>query len=505
MDSSSDAALAPPAITGRPDLADRARLAVAWATGLQFFRDVVQFGLTLALVRLLSTEAYGQFGLLTTLLTFFTYYSFREFLNYTLQARDGEAVHEQDHFTAGAVVQTGIVLVVNGVAVAFRWLPDYAPVAPVLHVMSLLFLIDLPAEFRTRMLERALDWRTLRTLQGVGFLAGGLVSIGMALSGFGVWALVVPMLVAPLPFVYHLFVTERWRPTWAFEWDRFRPARRFGLTRMLTLTLIAVASVAESMTLTSALGFAVLGVFGRALGLAQLLCGRLATLLSIAIYPVLTRVPPASAAFRRAGSLYLRGVTWAVVPAAAIAALLADPMVRTLYGDKWLDVIPFVPWAMAGAAFAAMAQTAYTVLLANGQQRACVAADGWRMVGVLAALALALPGGPGRYLVALCGVHLVSFVVVSMSLWRGRALAEPALLEAVVPAAISATVAVGIVLGLERVLGITVRTVWVGAAMAPLFCLAYVAALRILFRTPLADVIGHLPRSQHVARALRLA
>jgi O-antigen/teichoic acid export membrane protein len=505
VERTSDATLAATALAGPPALGARAKLAVLWATGFQFFRDIVQFGLTLALVRLLPADAYGQFGLLTTLLSFFTYYSFREFLGHTLQARDGEDVPYQDHFTAGAVIQGGIVVAVNLVALAFRWLPDYAPVSLVLHVMSLLFVIDLPAEFRTRMLERELDWRRLRLLQGIGFAAGGAVSLGMALAGLGVWALIIPTLFVPLPFVYDLFVRARWRPTWEFHWDRYRAAWRFGLTRMLTLTFFATAALTESLTLTSALGYAVLGVFGRALGLAQLLCGRLSSLLALAIYPVLTRVPRASDAFRRAGALYLRGVAWAVIPAAAIATLLADPIVRLIYGEQWLAAIPFVPWAMAGAALAAIAQTAYTVLLANGQQRECVVADAWRMVGVIGALVIALPAGPSRYLVALCFVHLVSLAIVTVFLGRAGVLSRPAWLEAVAPALVSGGVALAAAFSVQAALTETASPgAWSVAVTAPVFALVYLATLRMLFRAPLAEFVTQLPQSRALARALRL-
>ena len=505
VERTSDATLAAPALAGPPALGARAKLAVLWATGFQFFRDIVQFGLTLALVRLLPADAYGQFGLLTTLLSFFTYYSFREFLGHTLQARDGERVPYQDHFTAGAVIQGVIVVAVNGVALAFRLLPVYAPVSLVLHVMSLLFVLDLPAEFRTRMLERDLDWRRLRMLQAIGFVVGGALSLGMALAGLGVWALIIPTLFVPLPFVYDLFVRARWRPTWEFQWDRYRAAWRFGLTRMLTLTFFATATLTESLTLTSALGFAVLGVFGRALGLAQLLSGRLSSLLALAIYPVLTRVPRASDAFRRAGALYLRGVAWSVIPAAAIATLLADPIVRIIYGEQWLAAIPFVPWAMAGAALAAIAQTAYTVLLANGQQRECVAADAWRMVGVIGALVVALPAGPDRYLAALCVVHLISLLIVTVSLWRAGALSQPAWLEALTPAVVAGAVAFVAAFGLQMAIARgSWPYPWSVAVTAPVFAVVYLATLRVLFRAPLAEFVNQLPQSRAVARALRL-
>lgn len=505
MDTTTDTLLPSPAAAGGTEFGRRAKSAIAWTTGLQFVRDVIQFGLMLVLVRLLPAEAYGQFGFLTTLLTFFTWYSFREFLNYTLQVRDGANVHYQDHFTAGAVVQTGLVVVVNVVAVAFRWFPDYAPVAPVLHVMSLLFVIDLPAEFRTRILERELDWRRLRSLQAVGFIAGAILSLGMALAGAGVWALILPTLLVPVPFIYDLFVRERWRPTWAFSWERFQPAWNFGIARLVTLSLMAVATLAENLTLASVLGFAALGIFGRALGLAQLLCGRLSSLLALAIYPVLTRVPRESPEFRRAGALYLRAIAWTVIPGAALASLLADPLVRILYGEAWVSAIPFVPWAMVGAAMAALAHSAYTVLLAAGHQRACVITDGWRMAGILTALVFALPSGPQTYLAALSGVHIGALIVTSVLLWRARAITESALFEALSPALVSSVVALvatsGARLAVPMVLPLAAETV----LMAVGFAAVYAAALRLVFPRALAEVVGELPQSARVSRVLRLA
>jgi O-antigen/teichoic acid export membrane protein len=54
------------------ELADKARRSVLWTTGFTVFQDILQFGLTLTLTRLLPPEAYGKFSFVTTLIGFFT-------------------------------------------------------------------------------------------------------------------------------------------------------------------------------------------------------------------------------------------------------------------------------------------------------------------------------------------------------------------------------------------------------------------------------------------------
>lgn len=447
----------------------------------------------MALVRLLPPEAYGQFGFVTTLLGFFTLYSFREFLGHTLQVRDGEPVHYQDHFTAGAVVQGVLFVLVNVIAIGLRWLPDYADASTVLHVMSVLFLLDLPAELRVKMLERDLAWRRLRTLQAIGFVSGGLASIGLALTGAGAYALLLPTMSMTVPFMYDLFVTERWKPTWAFSWDRFRPSWNFGWTRIATVSFVAAATLLESSWLTGALGFAVFGLYNRAVGLAQLVCGRVAGLLATSVYPVLTRLPAEGDSFRRASAMYLRSIGWTVVPLAALTALLADPIVHAIYGRTWTGAIVLVPLAVASVAIAALVQTTYTLLLAHGRQRACLVADAWRLAGTLLTLMFALPLGLRAFLAGGIATHAISLIVVFMFLVRARALDAGGIALALGPAMIATAPA----------LALAFVTPGGALAQAGAFAATYVAALRVLFAGPFAELVRYLPLSHHLNRWLR--
>jgi O-antigen/teichoic acid export membrane protein len=360
--------------------------------------------------------------------------------------------------------------------------------------MSVLFLLDLPAEFRVKMLERDLDWRRLRLLQAVGFVAGGVVSIGLALAGAGVLALLLPTLLVPLPFIFDLFVRAKFRPSWAFSWHRFQPAWRFGWARIATVSFVAVATLVEATWLASALGFALLGIFGRATGLAQLVCGRIAGLLALSIYPVLTRLTPDTDSFRRASAMYLRSIGWSVIPLAAMISLLAGPIIDVIYGRNWTGAIPLVPLAMGAAAIAALVQTTYTLLLAHGRQGQCLVADAWRLTGTLLALALWLPLGARAYLAALCGLHLVSLAMVAVFLWRGRGISARALAHAIVPPLACTALA------------------WIGAPLvagdsvvlqAIAFGLMYMASLRLLFASPFAELVNYLPQSARLNRWLR--
>ncbi len=207
-------------------LAQKARLSVAWTTGLNVLRDATQFGLMLVLVRLLPVEAYGQFGLINTIIGFMMVFSSREFIAHTLLVRDDREVNYQEQFTAGCFIQGTLFIAANIAAVVLRYFPTYAPVAPLLHVMSISFLLDLPSELRTKMLERSLDWRRLRTIEACGIVGSAALTLGLALAGANVYALLIPAFTIPAAFAFDLFVIARWRPTFGWHAGRYQRVAR---------------------------------------------------------------------------------------------------------------------------------------------------------------------------------------------------------------------------------------------------------------------------------------
>jgi O-antigen/teichoic acid export membrane protein len=500
-DVDSGAIPAPPAPV--PALSARARLAVLWETGFSAFRDLLQFGLTFTLARLLPAEVYGQFGFLTTTLTFLTLFSFREFLNFTLLVREDRDVAYQEHFSAGLLIQSIVFVIANLTAVGLRWSPKYAPVSPVLHVMSVLFLLDLPGELRVKMLERDLDWRRLRTLHGIGLLGNAVLSLVMAWMGFGVYALLVPTLFVSVPFAIDLFWGARFRPTFRFNWARYRAAWRFGWSRISAATFGQAAQMLESAQMVLAIGFAPLGIYTRAVSVASLACDRFTSLLTTSLYPVLAKVEPGSATYRKASGLLLQTVFWTTIPSAVVLSVIAHAVVRVLYGTQWFAAVPLLPFALVMNVTLAMSQTVYTLALASHGQRTCLVTDAWRLGGTAVALFVVLPYGASWYLASQTAVFVVSFVVLAGWLVHRRNLTVGSIGEAAVPAIVSTAIAWGVCQGVWRVAGLDVASIWLSALYGVLFTVIYVAVLRMAFGDRLRACLEYFPKRHHWHRVFR--
>jgi O-antigen/teichoic acid export membrane protein len=486
-------------------LGQKATSAVIWNAGFNIFRDLLQFAVMLVLVRLLAVEAYGQFSLVTSIIAFLGIFSFNSFIAHSLQVRADEEANFQQHFAAGAVLQVGMFIVTNLVALALRWIPKYEAVAPLVHVMSVTFLLEWPCELRRKMIERQFDWRTLRILHGIGLLANAALAITMAVMGAGVYALLVPGLIVTLPFIYDLFVRQRWRPTWEWSWRGYKSAWNFGVTRMGSGLTLNGRQLLESGVLSAVLGFAALGVLNRSMGLAQLFCYKLATQLIYAIYPVLTRVEGGVENAQRVGSLVLRAVAWTVLPTAVCFGVLAKPVVQTVYGEKWMGVVPLLPWAMGWGAAAAMAHACYMLLLSRQQTKKCFVADVLSFVGTAMSLWFVLPFGVVKYLAS--AVCVQGVIVGLLTFWlRGvHAISRRGIAEAFLPALLAGSIAaLGATALLRFVFVIEPDSFWRAVGWGAVFLAVYVAVLRFGFVDQLKALIHYFPARATVCRLLAL-
>jgi PST family polysaccharide transporter len=476
------------------------RSGVAWNAGFRIFRDVVQFGMTAILARLLAPEVYGQFALVTSITVLIGVLSFENLAQHILVARE-EDFSYQDHFTASVVVQGGLFLVTNAVALSARSIRGYEEVAVPLHFMSLTFLLNGPSTLRTMMLQRRMDWRRQRLLEAVSLVLMSAAVLGMAFGGAGVLALLVPGMIKDLVFWWDLFVAERWRPAWTYDAKRYREAIAFSLARVGSGVFSHLRGVVENGFLSERLGFGMLGIFNRANALPQAATVKPTTLLVQTVFPVFGRIQGEAERVRKLSGMLLLSVAWAAIPVGIACALAARPGILLFYGGQWLDAIPLVPWALAACLAIVVRQVVYSVLLSGGRERVCAVLDGATLAGTVACLLWLLPLGLTEFLAGSAAVQVAAtLAALPVAVGDGRldrADVRAAILPPLCAAAIGLGVAIPVASAAEG-MGAT------GAALlaAAVFLAVHAAATRVLFPGDLERLLRLSPKSEI---ALRLA
>ncbi len=487
-------------------LSSVARSAVVWNVGFNIFRDVLQFATMLALVRLLPPASYGEFALVSSITTFIAFVTFPNFIAYALQVKSDADVHFQDHFTAGIFIQTFAFILVNGLALGLRYYPSYEGIAPYIHVMSINLIFSLPYDLRRTMLVRQYKWKRFTVLNAYGIFAGSAGGLVLAFNGGGTYSLLIPGLLMQLPVIYDLFLVEKWRPTLTWEWKNYRSAFNFGLTRIGSGVVVGGRTIVETASLSVILGFSGLGIYNRAIGLAQMFCARFSALLLEAIYPVLTRVSDEAGNTRRVGDLVIRLVAWVSVPIAVTLGTLAPQVVSVIYGNQWSMVAKILPWALSASVSTSLIGAGNSLLLSRQKPKLCLAIDIFLLCGVIFALLTANMSDALFYLMTINIIQLIILSVVAYLLYQQGVLSLRGIFDAAVAPALAsalawlcatqippAPVAAQIVIG---------RVIFESILWGAVFAVIYVAVLRTVFSGSMKRLVEHFPMRGIIFRVL---
>lgn len=483
-------------------LRESARQAIVWSAGLTVARDVLQFVQMLVLARLLDPTTYGLAALTATFVGFIGIAAFQHIIPHVLQVPEDQ-VNYSEHFTAGLFVNGCLFVLSNLVAAGLRLSEQYAPVAPLLHLASVSFLIAVPADLRLKMLEREHAWRRIRNVQFIALLVSISSGISMALMDAGVYSLIVPGILSTSVIAADLLVVKRWRPTWGWDPESYAGTMKFGANRVASNALNGGRGLLQNTLITAQGQFATLGAFVRADAMAGLFCTRIGQQTTSALYPIITRTLPGSGKFQQITALALRAVAWTVIPIAAFASLEATPIVRTLYGHMWEASIPLVPWTMAAAVATSIGATAYSFLLANDQARQCLRSDTVAFVLAACTMLVVIPQGLGAYVMAAACVQAFVAAVLVCLLLTTQGIRAAGVALALLPPLAAAVAASGVA-ALMRLLLQDAPELAGLACTWVVFTFTYLAVLRLVFTGSLTELVHYLPGSRSIARALLL-
>ena len=141
-----------------------------------------------------------------------------------------------------------------------------------LEVLSIIFFLEGMKAVHEGKLKREFDFRTIAIRTVLGSFLGGVVGIWMALSGWGVWALVWQQLINQLIITLVTLVSARWLPAFSFSWTNARELIAFSTPLLFAQVISNFSSKVYEVLVGLLIGPAALGFFrvgGRALFILQ--------------------------------------------------------------------------------------------------------------------------------------------------------------------------------------------------------------------------------------------
>ena len=312
---------------------------LAWTGGVRWMAQLLSWGITIAVARILSPADYGLAGM-AALWTGFTQLLCEAGLAASLLRRrdnDAEALAQLGGFAA--LLGVGCTLLSFLVARPISWAFGEPAVRGVVMVSGLGFLARGAQVLPRGLLAKRLDFRRLALIDGLEALTLSGATLVLALFGAGVWSLVVGGLVGGATGALLSFSWSPHRLAWPRELRRIASDVSFGSKVLGSQLAWYVYNNSDFAAVGRVLGAGPLGLYTLGWTLANVPVDRVSSLISRVTPAYIAAVSDDRPELRRYLLLLSEGLALFTFPACVGLALVANELVRTLLGPGWAGAV----------------------------------------------------------------------------------------------------------------------------------------------------------------------
>jgi O-antigen/teichoic acid export membrane protein len=287
---------------------------------------------------------------------------------------------------------------------------DNSQIAPVVIVMASSLVWDSLRNIPRTLFRKNLDYRKLLLPEVVPVAISSAVSIGMALTGWGVWSLVVKSVLHSVLGFIMLQSVMTYRPAFAFDKAAARELFHYGKFIAGTTVILVTLYNIDRFYVSSLSGVAALGLYELAIRIADLPVKQVSFLVGNVMFPVFSRIGHAKPELRRAFIKTLKYTSSVTAPAAACISVYGPPLVWLLYGPRWQGMHMPLRLLAVYAAFRSLSSIIHDLFKATGRPQYMTMATTFKLasIGLLGMPVLTAFGVVGLCLL-IVGTYVLAF------------------------------------------------------------------------------------------------
>lgn len=324
------------------DLGGRVVRGAVWMAALVVLRTVLTIGSTALLARLLTPTDYGFIAMAAVAVEMAAMLCMFGLPMIIVQMPRLTRLDLDSAFWFSVILGTFVVsIMVAGSTVAANLFKE-PRLAPILCAMSSLVLFEELSAVHLSIASRLLLIRYEFVCQIASLVVRAGVSIAFALAGLGVWSLVWGAVAGRAIYYALLWWLIPYVPRLRFNSKFLRRSWRAGGSYFGSAALFFFGSNIDTAAVGRIFGVTQLGFYQTAFALPEELRSRIALGIQRVLFPAFALIQADHSAFRSGVLRSLRILATIVVPMGVGMAVLADPIVRVLYGSQWLSVVPLL-------------------------------------------------------------------------------------------------------------------------------------------------------------------
>lgn len=317
----------------------RAVKSVSWLAFFKLISQVVSWGVTIAVARMLVPGDYGLMAMATVITGYAEMFSELGLGAAIIQSPKMTRKETSSVFWFAMGVACFFALFCFVAAPITASLFNEPMVIPLTQVVSVLFLLSGLQIVPLNLLKKELSFKQVGIIEMITTIISCLGMLLIAYLGGGVWTLIGGRMIRGCLKVVLVYMYVDWRPSFHFNLAEAKVFIRFGMVVAVGQSFFYMFEKSDRFFAGRAWPAATLGYYTFALQLAQIPTEKIVSLINQVSFSAFSKLQHDNARFR---AFYLKAVklTAALVfPVFIGGFLLGKELITVLLDDQWLPIV----------------------------------------------------------------------------------------------------------------------------------------------------------------------
>lgn len=308
---------------------------LSWSFAAQALRQGSQFVIVVILAQLLSPHDFGVLAMAMVFTEFTVMFVDMGIGQALIQKQDAEDAHYCSAFWLNVALGLILMLVMAALSPLIARFYRQPGLGPVVAALSLNFVLASLTVVQQSLLTKEMEFRKLAFRDIGAVIVAGVVAIGLARAGWGVWSLVAQSLTFTAVNAAAVWGLSSWRPKFSFSFRHVKDIFHFSLHMTGSNAVNQLARQMDKLLIGRFLGSEALGLYALAYKLMLIPVENVTWVVNKVMFPAFSTIQHDLDRVRRTYTRMLKAVALVTFPLMVGLFVSAPEVVRVLFGPQW--------------------------------------------------------------------------------------------------------------------------------------------------------------------------
>lgn len=325
-------------------LRDRTLSGFFWSLLQNVGGQGITFLVTLILARLLTPKDFGLVAMLAIFIQVSQALVNAGFNQALIQKKDPDEEDFSSVFYINLLFSVALYVLLFLGAPSIASFYDQSSLISLTRVLSLIFVVNAFSYVQEARLTKEMRFKTLMIVHLPSSLIGGVISITMAIMGFGVWSIVALQLMTRLAYAIQIWIYSKWKPLFSFNVSKIKSLFSFGGKLMLSSVLETVYQNIYLVVIGKFFPLTSVGYYQNANTLVKAPSSTISGAISKVAFPAFASIQHDDHGLKQGYKRIIQQLFYWLCPIFILAGVLAKPLFQFVLTAKWLPAVPYFQW-----------------------------------------------------------------------------------------------------------------------------------------------------------------